>query len=239
MSGHSKWSSIKHKKANLDAKKSNLFTKLARNITIAAKDGGDDLETNFQLRMAVDKAKNLNMPKDNIERAIKKGTGELKSEQLENIVYEAYGPGKTGILISCLTDNRNRTHADIKSILNKNNGSLGSFNSVRWMFDYKGIITILKKNIVPDEEKQLQLIDEGVKDILYYNNCLKIICDPKNLQKIQIFFQQHNIAVYDAALKYIPREKIKINDKQKNQLEKLIDLLEENDDVASVYCNVM
>ena len=177
MSGHSKWSTIKHKKSATDQKRGDVFSKMARVITIAAK-GGGDIETNYTLRSAVEKAKNLNMPKDNIERAIKKGTGELAGDQLEELLMEAYGPNGTALLVEVVTDNRNRSTSEIRHILSKNNGKLATGGSVQWLFERQGLIQIDQNAVTDKDEFELQAIDAGAIDIDFEGEKVFVYIDP-------------------------------------------------------------
>lgn len=208
MSGHSKWSTIKRAKEIKDGKKSNLFTKLAKNIAVAAR-SGSDLDTNFKLRMAVDNAKSFSMPKDNIERAIKKGSGEWDGGPIEELIYEGYGINGTAILMKILTDNKNRTLNNIKYILSKRGGNLGSSGSVLWMFDLKGEI-IIDQDKLSDEE-ELKIIESGAEDIIKKEDHIIIITASDDLQKI------------------------KVEDEEK--LLALLDALDEDDDIDKVYTN--
>ena len=230
MSGHSKWSTIKRAKEIKDGKKSNLFTKLAKNIAVAAR-SGSDLDTNFKLRMAVDNAKSFSMPKDNIERAIKKGSGEWDGGPIEELIYEGYGINGTAILMKILTDNKNRTLNNIKYILSKRGGNLGSSGSVLWMFDLKGEI-IIDQDKLSDEE-ELKIIESGAEDIIKKEDHIIIITASDDLQKIKEELKDFKISSSDIA--YIPKEKIKVEDEEK--LLALLDALDEDDDIDKVYTN--
>lgn len=247
MSGHSKWSKIKRQKGATDAKRGNLFTKLSKNITLAAKTGGGDPEMNFNLRLAVDKAKIGNMPKDNITKAIKRGTGELEGGTLEEITYEGYGPGGTAILIKTVTDNKNRTVSAIKHILNKYQGSLGGPNSVAWMFTQRGVIRLNEINDKPTsakasvgrEKMELKAIDAGAEDIISENDDIIIYTAPTELQKIKENLEQGGTEVEYAELEMIAKDQVEITPEQKNTLEKLLEALAENEDVDDYYTNVV
>ncbi len=231
MSGHSKWSTIKRAKGAKDAKRSNLFTKLSKNIAVAAK-SGSDLESNFKLRIAVDNAKSFSMPKDNIIRAIKRGSGELEGGIIEELIYEGYGPQGTAILIKILTDNKNRTLSNIKYILSKKGGNLGSSGSVLWMFDLKSEIIIDQKELL--EKEELKIIEAGAEEILKEENYIKIIAPPDLLPLLKKKLKDFNISSADIA--YIPKEKIKILNEKK--LLNLLEDLDENEDVDKIYTNV-
>jgi len=238
MSGHSKWSTIKRAKAVTDQRRGNLFTKLSKNISLAAKQGGGDQEMNFKLRLAVDKAKSSNMPNDNIERAIKRGTGELKDMILEEVIYEGYGPDGIAIIIEIATDNKNRSASAIRSIFTKNNGNLGNSGSVLWMFAQKGIIRILKENIRDKDEFELKVIDNGAEDIIEEEEGFAILSEISSFQKLKEYIEKENIHSESADIEMIPNDKIKISDEKTiTKLQKLFDELEENEDVNNFYTN--
>lgn len=231
MSGHSKWATTKHKKALVDAKKSSIFTKLAKIISVAARHGADP-DMNFQLRMAVDKARAFSMPKDNIERAIAKGAGIGEQNNLEEIIYEGYGPEGVAIIIELVTDNKNRSASEIRHILSKSGGSLGASNSVLWQFERRGVI-FLKDSELTDEQ-ELLIIDAGADDIEKTEDGIMIITSMENLQKIQEKLKGV-VEIENAELEYIPKNKVKMQNPEK--LEKLIEALDENEDVNNFYTN--
>ena len=234
MSGHSKWSQIHRQKGAADAKRGALFTKLGKSITVAAKLGGSDPDTNFRLRLAIDQAKAANMPKDNIDRAIKRGTGELgDGKKIESITYEGYGPDGTALMIEALTDNRNRTSSNIKHLLSKYGGSLGGPNSVAWMFEPKGIIRI--NNI--DEALELELIDAGAQDVLTEEGGVTVYTAPADLKKVKDFLEQKNVKTEYEEVEQVPRDKKIISPDRKDQIEKLFAELEEDEDVNNFYSN--
>ncbi len=239
MSGHSKWHKIQHKKGANDAKRSSIFTKLTRAITVAAQQGGGDPEMNFSLRLAIQKAKSANVPKDNIERAIKKGTGELKGEQLSEIVYEGYGPGGVAILIETLTDNTNRTVSEIKHIFSKHGGSLGGPGSVQWQFERKGVIRFVldkKQNLdIGWDDLQLELMEAGAEDIAENDYGVEIICSVENFKNILDILNKHNLEPDDSSLEWIAKEKISLNEDESEKLNRLVEALEDLDDVREVY----
>ncbi len=237
MSGHSKWSTIKRAKAVTDQRKGSLFTKLSKNITIAAKQGGGDPNMNFKLRLTIDKAKSANMPNDNIERAIKRGTGELKDIILEEVTYECYGPNGIAIIIIATTDNKNRTASVIRSTLAKHQGNLGNTGSVMWMFDQKGIIRILKENIKNKDEFELNIIDQGAEDIEEEDEGFTITSSVEDFKKIQEYIDQKSIPFESAAIEMVPKDKIDIDEKSKEKIEKLFAELEDDDDVNEYYTN--
>lgn len=238
MSGHSKWSTIKRAKAVTDQRRGNLFTKLSKNISIAAKQGGGDQDMNFKLRLAVDKAKNSNMPNDNINRAIKRGTGELKDIVVEEVTYEGFGPDGIAIIIEVATDNKNRSASAIRSIFTKNNGNLGNSGSVMWMFAQKGVIRILKENIKDKDKFELNVIDAGAEDIIEEEEGFIILSEASSFQKIKEYIEKEKIFFESADIEMVPNDKIKISDdKLKIKLQKLFDELEDNEDVNNFYTN--
>jgi YebC/PmpR family DNA-binding regulatory protein len=238
MSGHSKWSSIKHKKGAADAKRGALFTKLGNAITVAAREGDPDPEMNFTLRLAIDKAKKSSMPKENIERAILRASGIGGAGQLETIVYEGFGPNNIAFIVETLTDNKNRTVSEVKTILSKNGGSLGGLGSVSWMFDQKGVISILKEKITKDsEEFELELIELGADDIQTEEDGFIISFPKENLKIVKDNLEKNNIEIESAGIEFVPKEKINISEETNQRLEKVYDLLEENGDVTDYYTN--
>ena len=240
MSGHSKWSKIKRQKDASDQKRGNLFTKVSKLVTIAARDGGGDPTMNFKLRLAIDQARAVSMPKDNIEKAIKRGTGELEGGQIEEVVYEGFGPNGIAIVIEALTDNKNRTVANIKHVLSKYGGSLGSSNSVLWQFEQKGVIRISNDQgpISNFDEFQLKLIDMGADDIEQENSEIIIIyTEPENLQKLKEKLEKQEIKIENAELEFMPKEKTTVDENLKTKLEKIFEDLEDDDDVNNIYTN--
>ncbi len=233
MSGHSKWSTIKRKKGAEDAKRGKIFTRLARDITVAARHGGDP-NSNPALRTAVDKARGANMPKDNIERAIKKGTGELAGGDLDEVTYEAYGPHGIPLLIKCLTDNRNRTLADVRRILNRQGGSMAEAGAVSWMFDTKGYIAIERKNQDPDEVFMIA-VDAGADDVQISEEWFEIYTSADELHAVQVALAKNHLTAVEAELSQIPKNEIELDHKDTVQVMGLIEALEELDDVEQVY----
>lgn len=234
MSGHSKWSTIKRKKGAEDAKRGKLFTRLTREIMVAAREGGGDPETNPTLRTAVDKARTANMPKDNIERAIKKGTGELEGGQLEEITYEAYGPHGIPLLINCLTDNRNRTLADLRKVFNRQGGNLAEAGAVSWMFDTKGYIAIDADDQDPDEIFLLA-VDAGAEDVDVGDEVIEIYTPPDMLHEIRSILADEGLTTREAELMPIPQNEIALGHKETMQVMGIIESLEDLDDVQQVY----
>ncbi|MBN2060904.1 MAG: YebC/PmpR family DNA-binding transcriptional regulator [Deltaproteobacteria bacterium] len=236
MSGHSKWSSIKHKKGAADARRGKIFTKLIKEITVAARLGGGDPDGNPRLRTAIYAAKAENMPKDNIERAIKKGTGELEGVSYEEISYEGYGPGGVALLVECLTDNKKRTVADLKHIMDRHGGNLGEPGCVAWMFDKKGMI-ILEKDKV-DEEKLIEIaLDAGADDVNEEETEFEVIIPPSNLERVKDAFDKEDLRYTLAEVSMVPQNTVKLDGKKAEQMIKLMEALEDNDDVNHVYAN--
>jgi len=239
MSGHSKWHSIKHKKAKEDAKRGNIFGKISRNIIVAVREGGgSDPRDNMALANAIAKAKEFNMPQNNIERAIKKGTGEIEGENYETILYEGYGPGGTAIIIETMTENRNRTASDIRNILNKYNGTLGESGSVSWQFEIKGIIIVEKTEIKDEEEFMLNVIDMGAEDIDEDYDVYEIKVPPVEFIKIKEDIEKNNIKIKSSEVGLIPKSTIKLSKEESAKALKLINALDEHDDVQNVNSNL-
>jgi len=237
MSGHSKWSTIKHKKAAQDAKRGKIFTKLIKEITVAARLGGGDPGANPRLRAAIDAAKAQNMPKNNIERAIKKGTGELEGVAYEEVTYEGYGPGGVAVLVETITDNRQRTVADVRHIFAKRGGSMGEPGSVAWIFEKKGLI-ILEKDKVDEDTLMDAALEAGAEDIQDSGSEWEIETRPENLGAVKKALEEAGIAILSAKVTLVPSNTIEIQDeKQAEQLLNLMNALEENDDVQNVYAN--
>jgi YebC/PmpR family DNA-binding regulatory protein len=236
MSGHSKWASIKHKKAVVDQRRGQHFTKLSRAITVAAKEGGGDIEGNPSLALAVQKARDASMPKDNIERAIAKGTGEgVDADQIETVLYEGYGPGGVAILIEALTDNRNRTGADVRYALSKNGGSLGEPGSVSYLFDKTGVIVVDSSRY--EEEDLLIAIDAGAEDIALDDDVFEIISAPGDLVAVRDALTEGGIEIESADVTQRPKVRVPVQEAEAAKLLRLIDMLEESDDVGAVHAN--
>lgn len=236
MSGHSKWASIKHQKGVTDARRGQLFTKLTREIIIAAREGGGNPEMNFRLRLAVQKARDNNMPMDNVERAIKKGTGELEGGSLAELVLEGYGPGGTAILVSALTDNRNRAIQEVRSTFTRHGSSLGESGCVAWLFDSKGVITI-KAESVDADELALTAIDAGAEDVKIENNYVEVYTKPEELEAVRKTLEQKNLLIDASELSMVPKTLVPLDEKAALQALKLLDKLEEVDDVQNVFSN--
>jgi YebC/PmpR family DNA-binding regulatory protein len=236
MSGHSKWHSIKHKKAVVDARRGQQFTKLARAITVAAREGGGDPEGNPALALAIQKARDASMPKDNIERAVAKGTGDgVEADQIETVLYEAYGPGGVALLIEALTDNRNRTGADVRHILSKNGGNLGEPGSVSYLFEKRGVIMVDASRY--DEEDLMPAIDAGAQDISLDEDVLEVITEPADLEHVRDALAAAGVEVESADVAQRPRSRVPVDDGDAGKLMRLIDALEDSDDVSAVHAN--
>ena len=236
MSGHSKWASIKHKKAIVDSKRGKLFTKLARAITVAAKEGGGDIDGNPSLALAVQKAKDASMPKDNIERAIAKGTGAgADAAALENVMYEGYGPGGVALLIEAVTDNRNRTGADVRHVLSKGGGSLGEPGSVAYNFDKKGVIAVDGERY--SEDDLMVAIDAGAEDISLDDDVYEIVTEPSDLTAVRAALDEAGIELQNAEVIQRPKVLVPVDEETAAKLLRLIDNLEDNDDVDAVHAN--
>jgi len=237
MSGHSKWSTIKRKKGAADAKKGKIFTRLAKEIALAAKLGGGDPEGNSRLRQAILAAKAENMPKDNIERAIKKGTGELDGGvQYEEITYEGYGPGGVAVLVEVMTDNRKRTVADIRHIFSKYGGNLAENGAVAWIFSKKGSILIDKKSI--DEDRLMELaLDAGAEDVREEENEFEVITDPATFEAVKKAIDAAGIKCIEAKVSMIPSSTVQLDESKASSMLKLMERMEDNDDVQNVYAN--
>jgi YebC/PmpR family DNA-binding regulatory protein len=237
MSGHSKWATTKHRKAAVDAKRSNLFTKISKLISIAARNGSDP-EMNFSLRLAMDKARQANMPKDNIEKAVKRGAGELGGAALEEVMYEGYGPSGIPLLIEGVTDNKNRTTPEVKAILTKNGGSLGAQNSVKWMFGHKGVIRIELAADQDTDELMLEIIDLGADDVLEEEGGLTVYAGFKNFEKVKKDLETKQLKIDCAEMEWVAKDRQNMDESVQDKVARIIDLLEEHDDVNSVYTNL-
>lgn len=238
MSGHSKWSSIKRQKGVTDAKRGTLFTKLGNAITLAARGSGGDSDMNFKLRLTIERAKQANMPKDNIERAIKRGTGEGSEERIEEVVYEGFGPDGVAILIESLTDNKNRTTPAIRGILSKRNGRLGENGSVSWMFERKGVILVQPPQGSQKEEAELELIDLGAEDIKEEPEGFSIYTAPENLETVKKTLEEKNYSVEYASVDPVAKNVLSDSDiSNPEKISSLLEELENNEEVTNVYSN--
>ena len=235
MSGHSKWSTIKRKKGLADAKRGAIFTKLGNLITIAAKDKGGDLDTNFSLRMAVDKAKAANMPKDNIEKAIKRGTGELEGGQILELLYEGIGPANTQYVVKAITDNKNRSASEIRHIFSKHGGSL---SAVMWNFDQKGVIRILTDNFSITDDTEVELIELGAEDIRKEEEGITVLSSMKDLQNLKKYFDDKEIATESAEIEYLAKDNVELSEDDHEKTNNLEDSLDECEDIGDYYSNI-
>lgn len=237
MAGHSKWANIKHRKGAADAKRGKIFTRLIKEITVAARMGGGDIDGNPRLRAAVNTAKQVNMPKDNIARAIKKGTGEIEGEVYDEILYEGYGPGGVAVLVECMTDNRNRTVADIRHYFAKSNGNLGESGCVAWMFDKKGVIAVDKGGIGEEELMDLAL-EAGAEDVVEEESGFQVLTAPEDFDAVREALEQAGVAMASAEVSMVPKNIVEVTDEDvAKSLMKLLDNLEEHDDVQNVHAN--
>ncbi len=237
MSGHSKWSTIEHKKGAADAKRGKIFTRIIKEMTVAARMGGGDPNSNPRLRAAVAEAKANNMPKDNVERAIKRGTGELEGTTYEEITYEGYGPGGVALLVETMTDNLNRTTPEIRHIFEKNGGNMGTPNSVRFQFERKGYFSIDKKAV--DEDKLMEIALEAGADDLRSDNpdTFEIYTSPENFEQVRQALEKNNIATIEAKLGQMPSNYVKLDDNKAKQMMRLMEMLDDHDDVQNVWSN--
>jgi YebC/PmpR family DNA-binding regulatory protein len=236
MSGHSKWNSIKHKKAKVDAQRGKVFTRVIKELTVAARTGGGDPEANARLRTAIAGAKAANMPADNIERAIKKGTGELPGVSYEEITYEGYGPAGVALMVDVMTDNKNRTVAEIRHIMSKNGGNLGASNCVAWMFHKKGIIAIPADGVNEDELMEIAL-EAGAEDMKREGDVFEIVTTPASFEDVRSTLEERGLAMERAELTMLPENTVKVGEKDAAKVLKIMDALENQDDVQNVHAN--
>ena len=238
MSGHSKWSTIKHKKAKEDAKRGKVFTKLIREITVAARDGGGDLGANARLRDIVDKAKAANMPQDNVVRAIKKGTGELEGVNYEAAVYEGYGPHGIAVIVETLSDNKKRTVSDLRHLFMKMGGSLAENGAVSWMFEHKGVVRISANGLSEDDLLE-KMIDYNIEDVSVIDNVASISCDIADLESVKKGAQDLGLKVEDSTLEWIAKDSVPVESQEKEEkVYKFLESIEDLDDVQNIYANV-
>ncbi len=236
MSGHSKWSSIKHRKAAVDAKRGKLFSKLIKEITVAARIAGADTQINPRLRAAVLVAKSKNVPNDTIDKAILRGTGELDGVDYEEIVYEGYGPGGVAIMIDVLTDNKNRAIADVRHILSKHGGNMGEPGSVSWLFDKRGWM-IVEKDSIDEDELFMIALDSGAEDMTVQDENLEIITSPENFEDVRKAVEESGATTIEAELTMLPQSTVKAEGKEAERMLRLMEALEDSDDVQKVYAN--
>jgi YebC/PmpR family DNA-binding regulatory protein len=237
MSGHSKWSTIKHKKGKADAAKGQVYTKLSKAIAVAVKEGGSDPEMNARLRDAIAKAKANNMPNDNIDRAIKKGLGELGSSNFEEIIYEGYGPGGVAVIVEALTENKNRTAGDVRHAFDKNGGNLGTSGCVSFLFEEKGQIMIEKNDKVDEETLMLLAIDSGAEDMLVEEEGFEIITDPDSFDQVYKALSAEGYTFASAEVAMIPTTWTKLTEDDEKKMQKMLDMFDDNDDIQEVYHN--
>ncbi|MEO8446981.1 MAG: YebC/PmpR family DNA-binding transcriptional regulator [bacterium] len=236
MSGHSKWATIKRKKAATDSARGRVFTKIIKEITISARDGGGDPDANPRLRLAIQTAKSKNMPQENITRGIKKGTGELEGVRYEELTYEAYAPNGIAMLIESVTDNKNRTVAELRHTISKNNGNLGESGSVAWMFERKGVINVEKENVKEDELMEV-ILDAGADDLKAEGDYFEVITTIENFEKVRKSVEEKGYKTESASLQYIAKDLIAVEGKSGEDVFRCIEAVEENDDVQNVYTN--
>ncbi|MDZ4713243.1 MAG: YebC/PmpR family DNA-binding transcriptional regulator [bacterium] len=236
MSGHSKWATIKRKKAATDSARGRVFTKIIKEITISARDGGGDPDANPRLRLAIQTAKSNNMPQENITRGIKKGTGELEGVRYEEMTYEAYAPNGIAMLIESVTDNKNRTVAELRHTISKNNGNLGESGSVAWMFERKGVINVEKENVKEDELMEV-ILDAGADDLKPEGDYFEVITTIENFEKVRKSVEEKGYKTESASLQYIAKDLIAVEGKSGEEVFRCIEAVEENDDVQNVYTN--
>ncbi len=236
MSGHSKWATIKRKKGALDAKRGKMFTKLIKELTIAAREGGGDPAANPRLRLAVDNAKAANMPQDNIERAIKKATGELEGVTYQEMTYEGYGPSGVAILVEVATDNKNRIVAEVRHIFSKYGGSMGETGSVAWMFDRKGVISLPKQEKTEDDIMEI-ILDAGAEDLQTEDEYFEIQTPLESFEPVRKSLADKNLSIENASLQWIAKNTVPVAGEEAEKVMKLIDAMEDNDDVQNVYSN--
>ncbi len=238
MAGHSKWANIKRKKARVDAERGKAFTKISRELLIAAREGGSDPEENFRLRLAMDKARAANMPNDSILRSIKRGAGELGTESLEDITYEGYGPGGVAIMVSALTDNRNRSASDVRYVFSKNGGNLGETGCVAWMFQKKGLLVLNLEEINMGEDEVVDLaIESGAEDYESDGSDLEIYTEPEDFEEVKKFFEAKGVSFTNSEVTMLPQNMVKVTGKAAQQVINLVESLEDLDDVQQVYAN--
>ncbi len=237
MSGHSHWATIKHKKGATDAKRGEKFSKLSRAIIIAARHGGGDPEMNLKLRYAIDKARQVSMPKDNIERAIKRGTGEVEGLTFEEITYEGYGPGGVAVLIDVLTDNRNRTNGEIRKIFERSGGKLGSAGCVGYLFERKGLFSV--PAATTDEDTLMGIaLDAGADDLKLLGSTFEITCDPSAFSQVQAALQKNNLTPQLAEISQVPKAPVDVDAETAKKVFRLMEALDDHDDVQNVYSNI-
>ncbi|MCZ7554792.1 MAG: YebC/PmpR family DNA-binding transcriptional regulator [Bacteroidia bacterium] len=235
MSGHSKWATIKRAKGAKDAARGKLFGRIIKEITIAARDGGGDPDGNPRLRLAIDKAKGSNMPQDNIKRAIQRGTGELEGMSFDEITYEGYGPGGIAFIVETITDNKNRTVAEIRHLFSKNNGNLAENGAVSWKFSRKGVVTIPKK--YAEDDLMMIALDAGAEDMTVEDDSFEIVCDPASFEAVKTALESNSIEITEAEVQMVPQNTTKVEGKDAEGVLRLVEALEDHDDVQNVYAD--
>ncbi len=236
MSGHSKWATIKRKKAATDSARGKVFTKIIKEITIASRDGGGDPDANPRLRLAIQTAKGNNMPQDNITRAIKKGTGELEGVRYEEITYEAYAPGGIAVIIESVTDNKNRTVAELRHLISKKNGNLAESGSVSWMFERKGVVNVEKENVKEDDLMEV-ILDAGADDLKTDGEYFEVIAPIESFEKVRKAIEDKSYKIESASLQYIAKDLVAVDSKNADEVIRFIEAVEENDDVQNLFTN--
>jgi len=237
MSGHSKWATIKRKKAKTDNQRGKLFTKLAKEIIVAAKQGGADPDGNMRLKAAIQRAKEANIPNDNIQRAVQKGAGSAGGDNYEEIIYEGYGPSGVAVMIEILTDNRNRTAGEVRHLFSRNGGNLGESGCVSWMFDKKGLIVVEKKDTLQEDDLLMAALDAGAEDMKTEEDSYEIYTAPQDLDSVKESLLGQGIALADAEVTMMPQTTVSLTGKEAEQMIRLMDALEDHDDVQDVYAN--
>lgn len=236
MSGHSKWATIKRKKAATDSARGKVFTKVIKEITISARDGGGDPDANPRLRLAIQTAKSNNMPQDNITRAIKKGTGELEGVRYEEITYEAYAPGGVAVIIESVTDNKNRTVAELRHLISKKNGNLAESGAVSWMFERKGVVNVEKENVTEDDLMEV-ILDAGADDLKAEGDYFEVTSSIENFEKVRKAIEDKSYKIESASLQYIAKDLVAVEGKNADEVIKCVEAIEDYDDVQNVYTN--
>ena len=236
MAGHSKWANIKHRKAAVDAKRGKMFTKLIRELTVAAKEGGPDADSNPRMRAAINTAKGQNMPNDTIDRAIKRGSGDMEGVVYQEVFYEGYGPGGSAVYVQALTDNKNRTVAAVRSLFHKNGGNLGETGCVAWIFEMKGRITFNSESVTEDQLFDIA-IDAGAEDVIEEDNDLVVITSIDNFENVKTVLKDSGLEYDEAEVTMVPQSNVKIDGKEAERMIRLMEALEDSDDVQNVYAN--
>lgn len=236
MAGHSKWANIKHRKASVDAKRGKMFTKLIRELTVAAKEGGPNADSNPRLRTAINTAKGQNMPNDTIDRAIKRGSGEMDGVVYQEVFYEGYGPGGSAVYVQALTDNKNRTVAAVRSLFNKNGGNLGETGCVAWIFEMKGRITFKGETVTEDQLFEIA-IDAGAEDVTTEDNDFVVITNTEDFENVKSALKESGLEYEEAEITMVPQSNVKIDGREAERMIRLMEALEDSDDVQNVYAN--